>query len=72
MKASTLQLATILLSVLSGVVAAGAFPPWNQSWLIWVGFIPVLSALLFFSQHWFVSLLRGAVFGGVGDAAIGV
>ena len=65
MKASVLQLSTILLSVLSGVVAAGAFPPWNQSWLIWVGFIPVLSALLLFSQHWFVSLLRGAVFGGV-------
>src|SRR6202022_4249455 len=65
MKASTLQLATILLSILSGVVAAAPFPPWNQSWLIWVGFIPVLSALLLFSRHWFFSLLRGAVFGGV-------
>jgi apolipoprotein N-acyltransferase len=65
MKTFVLQLATILLSVLSGIVAAAAFPSWNQSWLIWVGFIPVLSGLLLFSRHWFFSLLRGVVFGGV-------
>ena len=64
MKAYVLQLATILLSILSGFVVAVAFPPWNQSWLIWVGFIPVLSALLLFSRHWGLTLLRGLVFGG--------
>ncbi len=64
MKISLLHLATILLSALSGFVVAAAFPPWNQSWLIWIGFIPVLSALLLFSRHWLLSLLRGTVFGG--------
>src|SRR6516164_2816375 len=59
-----LHLTTILLSALSGFIVAVAFPPWNQSWLIWVGFIPVLSALLLFSRHWGLSLLRGLVFGG--------
>src|SRR5260370_25888512 len=64
MKISLLHLATILLSALSGFVVAAAFPPWNQSWLLWIGFIPVLSALLLFSRHWLLSLLRGTVFGG--------
>ena len=59
-----LHSATILLSALSGFIVAVAFPPWNQSWLIWIGFIPVLSALLLFSRHWLLSLLRGTVFGG--------
>jgi apolipoprotein N-acyltransferase len=64
MKSFTLHLMTILLSVLSGFIVAVAFPPWNQYWLIWMGFIPVLSALLFFSRQWLLSLLRGAAFGG--------
>jgi apolipoprotein N-acyltransferase len=64
MKTSLVQLATILLSALSGFVMAAAFPPWNQSWLVWIGFIPVLSALLLFTRDWLFSLLRGAVFGG--------
>jgi apolipoprotein N-acyltransferase len=64
MKTYLLHLTTILLSALSGCVVAAAFPPWNQSWLIWVGFIPVLSALLLFSRHWGLTLLRGLVFGG--------
>jgi apolipoprotein N-acyltransferase len=49
---------------LSGFIVAIAFPPWNQNWLIWVGFVPVLSALLLFSRHWALSILRGAIFGG--------
>jgi apolipoprotein N-acyltransferase len=64
MKTYLLHLTTILLSVLSGLIVAVAFPPWNQSWLIWVGFIPVLSALLLFSRHWGLALLRGLAFGG--------
>src|SRR5262249_53832020 len=64
MKPPLVHLATILLSALSGFVVAAAFSPWNQSWLVWIGFIPVLSALLLFSRHWSLSLLRGVVFGG--------
>src|ERR1700751_5381347 len=63
MRGFTQHLITILLSVLSGFILAAAFPPWNQSWLIWIGFIPVLSSLLLFSRHWLLSLLRGAAFG---------
>jgi len=64
MKTYVLNLATILLSVFSGFIVAVAFPPWNQSWLIWVGFIPALCALLLFSRHWGLGLLRGLAFGG--------
>src|SRR5215472_18370807 len=64
MKTYLLHLTTILLSVLSGGIVAAAYPPWNQSWLIWVGFIPVLSALLLFSRHWVLALFRGLLFGG--------
>jgi apolipoprotein N-acyltransferase len=63
MKALLLQLTRILLSALSGIVAAATFPPFNQDWLIWVAFIPVLSALLLFPRHWFSALFCGAVFG---------
>jgi apolipoprotein N-acyltransferase len=65
MKTFALHLVTILLSVSSGFIVALAFPPWNQNWLIWIGFIPVLSSLLLFSRHWLPSLFRGASFGGV-------
>ena len=64
MKTSVQQAMSILLSVLSGIIVAMAFPPWNQYWLVWIGFIPVLSALLLFSRHWLLSLVRGGVFGG--------
>src|SRR6516165_4210475 len=64
MKTYVLNLATILMSVFSGFIVAVAFPPWNQSWLIWVGFIPALCALLLFSRYWGLGLLRGLAFGG--------
>jgi apolipoprotein N-acyltransferase len=64
MKTYLLHLTTILLSVLSGFIVAAAFPPWNQSWFIWVGFTPALCGLLLFSRHWGLSLLRGLAFGG--------
>jgi apolipoprotein N-acyltransferase len=64
MKTFALHLATIGLSIFSGFIVALAFPPWNQNWLIWIGFIPVLCSLLLFSRHWLLSLSRGAAFGG--------
>src|SRR5262249_17495166 len=64
MKTYLVNLTTILLSVFSGFIVAVAFPPWNQSWLIWVGFTPALCALLLFSRHWGLGLLRGLAFGG--------
>ena len=54
-----------MLAVLSGVLVAVAFPPWNVEWIIWVAFIPVLFALLFLRSHWLTALAQGAVFGAV-------
>lgn len=64
MKPFLLHLSTILLSLAGGILVALAFPPWNQDWLIWIGFTPVLAALLLFPRHWIISLIQGAVFGG--------
>src|ERR1700722_1218984 len=58
------HLCAILLSLLGGVLIALAFPPWNDDWLIWVGFMPVLAGLLLFPRRWVSSLIQGAVFGG--------
>src|ERR1700738_3763382 len=52
-----------LLALLSGVVLALAFPPWNMEWLIWIGFTPVLAALLLFGLGRGYALLNGALFG---------
>jgi apolipoprotein N-acyltransferase len=64
MKPHLLHLSTILLSLAAGVLVALAFPPWNQDWLIWIGFTPVLAGLLLFPRRWVSSLIQGAVFGG--------
>jgi apolipoprotein N-acyltransferase len=64
MKPHLLHLSTILLSLAAGVLVALAFPPWNQDWLIWIGFTPVLAGLLLFPRRWVFSLIQGAVFGG--------
>jgi apolipoprotein N-acyltransferase len=54
----------VFLSLTSGVLVSLAFPPWNQDWLIWIGFTPVLAGLLLFPRRWIASLIQGAVFGG--------
>jgi apolipoprotein N-acyltransferase len=64
MKPFLLHLSPILLSVVGGILIALAFPPWNQVWLIWVGFTPVLAGLLLFPRRWVTSLIQGAIFGG--------
>ena len=64
MKPVLLHVSAIFLSLLGGVLVSLAFPPWNQDWLIWIGFTPVLAALLLFPRGWIVSLIHGAVFGG--------
>jgi len=64
MKPQLLKLAPILLSVAGGVLVALAFPPWNQDWLIWIGFVPALAGLLLFPRHWITSLIQGALFAG--------
>jgi apolipoprotein N-acyltransferase len=50
------------LSLLSGVLLAAAFPPWNVSWLVWIAFVPVLSGLLILRGPAPVLLLQGALF----------
>jgi len=63
MKNVVSQLLAILLSLLSGLLVALAFPPWNLEWLIWVALTPILGALLLFKSDWRFSLFRGALFG---------
>jgi len=64
MKSSLLRIFAILLSIVGGIVVAVAFPPWNQDWLIWIGFTPVLVGLLLCSRNWLAALIQGALFGG--------
>jgi apolipoprotein N-acyltransferase len=64
MKPFLLHLSAIMLSLAGGIFVALAFPPWNQAWLIWIGFTPVLAGLLLFPRRWIISLIKGGVFGG--------
>jgi len=64
MKPVLLHVSAIFLSLAGGVLVSLAFPPWNQDWLIWIGFTPVLAGLLFLPRGWIASLIQGAVFGG--------
>jgi apolipoprotein N-acyltransferase len=64
MKPVLLHVSATFLSLAGGFLVALAFPPWDQDWLIWVGFIPVLAGLLLFPRGWIASLIQGAVFGG--------
>jgi apolipoprotein N-acyltransferase len=64
MKAVPPYLSGVFLSLAGGILVSLAFPPWNQDWLIWIGFTPVLAGLLLFPRGWIASLIQGAVFGG--------
>jgi apolipoprotein N-acyltransferase len=64
MKVLLLHLSTIFLSLAGGVLLSLAFPPWNQYWLIWIAFTPVLAGLLLFPRRWYLAIIQGAVFGG--------
>ncbi len=65
MKPVLLHVSLIFLSLAGGVLVSLAFPPWNQDWLIWIGFTPVLAGLLLFPRGWMASLIQGTVFGGI-------
>ncbi len=64
MKPALLHVLAIFLSLVGGVLVSLAFPPWNQDWLIWIGFTPVLAGVLLFPRGWIASLIHGAIFGG--------
>jgi len=64
MKHTLIRIYSILLSTVAGVLVAIAFPPWNQDWLIWFGFAPVLVGLVLFPRNWLTALIQGAMFGG--------
>jgi apolipoprotein N-acyltransferase len=64
MKPVLLHVSAISLSVVGGILVSLAFPPWNQDWLIWIGFTPVLAGLLLFPRGWIPSFIHGAIFGG--------
>src|ERR1700759_407945 len=70
MKPQLLKLAPFLLSLVGGVLVALSFPPWNQDWLIWIGFVPALAGLLLFPRHWLKALIQGAVFAGTFGALV--
>ena len=50
------------LSLVSGVLLAAAFPPWNIGWLVWIAFVPVLIGLLILGGSALVLLVQGAIF----------
>jgi apolipoprotein N-acyltransferase len=49
-------------SLVSGVLLAAAFPPWNISWLLWIAFVPVLAGLLIGRGPALLLLIQGAIF----------
>ncbi len=64
MKHLLLRLYAALLSTVGGVLIAIAFPPWNQDWIIWFGFVPAIVGLVLFPKNMVAALIQGALFGG--------
>ena len=56
-----------LAAITSGLLAAAAFPPFDQTWLIWVALVPLSAAILFSSnmvrRSWLRDLILGYVAG---------
>ncbi len=56
-----------LAAIGSGLLCAGCFPPFNQSWLCWIALIPLLVAVWFSGanhrRRWWRNLLLGYVAG---------
>jgi apolipoprotein N-acyltransferase len=40
-----------LAAITSGILGAAAFPPFDQSWLIWIALVPLILAVLFSGEH---------------------
>jgi apolipoprotein N-acyltransferase len=56
-----------LAAVTSGLLAAAAFPPFDQTWLVWIALVPLSAAILFQSKAvrrpWLLDLMLGYVAG---------
>jgi len=56
-----------LAAILSGVLCAACFPPFNQNWLCWIALTPLIAAVWFSGQNskrqWLRNLLLGDVAG---------
>ena len=62
-----LQLWPWLAAIISGFLVAAAFPPFDQTWLAWVGLAPLCATVLFSGQkanrRWLRDLILGYVAG---------
>src|SRR5258708_4074653 len=54
----------LLLSVLGGVLIALGLVPWNVSWLVWGGVVPILVSLLALRGRAVLIILQGILFSG--------
>jgi apolipoprotein N-acyltransferase len=56
-----------LAAIISGLLAATAFPPFDQTWLVWIALVPLSAAILFSSKTvkrpWLGDLMLGYVAG---------
>ncbi|HET7228174.1 MAG TPA: hypothetical protein VFJ55_06000, partial [Chthoniobacterales bacterium] len=67
MKRRLLRLWPWLTAIISGLLAAVALPPFDQTWLIWLAFVPLCATILFSGEDakhpWLRDLLLGYVAG---------
>ncbi|PYL45491.1 MAG: hypothetical protein DMF40_15405, partial [Verrucomicrobia bacterium] len=56
-----------LTAIISGLLAAAAFPPFDQTWLIWLALVPLCGTILFSGEDakrpWLRDLVLGYVAG---------
>src|SRR5438874_2453194 len=56
-----------LTAIISGLLAAAALPPFDQTWLIWIALVPLSATILFSGENtrrrWLRDLLLGYVAG---------
>src|ERR1700739_1749623 len=56
-----------LAAIISGLLAAAAFPPFDQTWLIWIALVPLCATILFSGEdtkrRWLRDLFLGYVAG---------
>lgn len=56
-----------LAAILTGLFAAGALPPFDQTWLVWIALVPLTGAILFSGENvrhrWLRDLALGYVAG---------
>jgi apolipoprotein N-acyltransferase len=56
-----------LAAIISGLLAAAAFPPFDQTWLVWIALVPLSATILFSNKpvrrSWLRDLMLGYVAG---------